>query len=142
VGGIAGMICAMAVGIKNKLGFDDSLDVVGVHLVGGLVGTLLIGFLATKATNGFVDGIFYGGDASQLGKQAVAAFAVMGYSFFGTLIIALLIKYTIGLRISEEAEITGIDQAEHAETAYEFTPVSAGAGHTTVASPAPQRVVT
>jgi Amt family ammonium transporter len=143
VGGIAGMICAMAVGIKNKLGFDDSLDVVGVHLVGGLVGTLLIGFFATKATNGFVDGIFYGGDASQLGKQAVAAFAVMGYSFVGTLIIALLIKYTIGLRISEEAEIIGIDQAEHAETAYEFTPVSTGSTHSSIATTAaPQRVVT
>jgi Amt family ammonium transporter len=143
VGGIAGMICAMAVGIKNKVGFDDSLDVVGVHLVGGLVGTLLIGFFATKATNGFVDGLFYGGDASQLGKQAVAAFSVMGYSFVGTLIIALLIKYTIGLRISEEAEIMGIDQAEHAETAYEFTPVSTGSTHSSMATTAaPQRVVT
>ncbi|MCU1601123.1 MAG: ammonia channel protein [Frankiales bacterium] len=143
VGAIAGAVCALAIGIKNVLGFDDALDVVGVHLVGGLAGTLLIGLFATKATNGFVDGLFYGGDASQLGKQAVAAFAVLGYSFFGTLIIALAIKYTIGLRVSEEAEITGIDQAEHAETAYEWGSVSTGATHgSSISSPAPQRVVT
>ena len=143
VGFLAGAICAVAIGIKNLLGFDDALDVVGVHLVGGLWGTLSIGFLATQTTNGIgVDGLFYGGDASQLGKQAVAAFAVMGYSFVATLIIALLIKYTIGLRVSEEAEVLGIDQAEHAETAYEFTPVSGGAGHAPVSSQAAQRVVT
>jgi Amt family ammonium transporter len=143
VGGLAGMVCAVAIGIKNIFGFDDSLDVVGVHMIGGLFGTLSIGFMATAASDGIgVNGLFYGGDASQLGKQAVAAFAVMGYSFLVTLIIALAIKYTIGIRVSEEDEITGIDQAEHAETAYEFTPVSAGAGHTSVASAAPQRVVT
>ena len=131
IGGLAGMVCAVAIGLKNKFGFDDALDVVGVHLVGGLFGTLSIGFMATKATNGFVDGLFYGGDASQLGKQAVAAFAVMGYSFVVTLLIALAIKYTMGIRVSEEAELTGIDQSEHAETAYEWggllTGSSAGA---------------
>ena len=143
VGAIAGATCAMAVGLKNKLGYDDSLDVVGVHLVGGLVGTLLIGFFATDATNGFVNGIFYGGSASQLGKQALAAVAVMAYSFVGTLVIALLIKVTIGLRISEEAEVIGIDQSEHAETAYEFTPVSSVGGHaSSLGASAPQRVVT
>ncbi|MCW2544454.1 MAG: ammonia channel protein [Frankiales bacterium] len=127
VGAITGAICAVAIGIKNKLGFDDALDVVGVHLVGGLSGTLLIGFFATATTDGIgVDGLFYGGDASQLGKQAVAAFAVMGYSFFVTLIIALLLKVTIGIRISPEDEIAGIDQAEHAETAYDFTTIGAG----------------
>ncbi|MGZ6791539.1 MAG: ammonium transporter [Mycobacteriales bacterium] len=127
LGGLAGMICAMAIGIKNKLGFDDALDVVGVHLVGGLFGTLAIGFLATKTTNGIgVDGLFYGGDASQLGKQAVAAFAVMGYSFVLTLVIALALKHTMGIRISEEAEVTGIDQSEHAETAYEWGGISTG----------------
>jgi Amt family ammonium transporter len=144
VGGLAGGICCLAISLKNKFGFDDALDVVGVHLVGGLAGTLLIGFFATKTTNGFVDGLFYGGDASQLGKQAIAAFAVMGYSFFATLIIALILKYTIGLRVSEEAEIVGIDQSEHAETAYEFTPVATGSNpgaHSYASSPA-QRVVT
>ncbi|HTL23905.1 MAG TPA: ammonia channel protein, partial [Mycobacteriales bacterium] len=124
VGLVAGGICAMAIGIKNKLGFDDALDVVGVHLVGGFVGTVSVGFLATKASTGFVDGLFYGGGASQLGKQVVAAFAVMGYSFVVTLIIALLLKYTIGLRVTEDAEDLGIDQSEHAETAYELTGMS------------------
>ncbi|MFN2539810.1 MAG: ammonium transporter, partial [Mycobacteriales bacterium] len=117
LGFLAGAICAVAIGIKNIFGFDDALDVVGVHLVGGLWGTLAIGLFATETSNGLgIDGLFYGGDASQLGKQAVAAFAVMGYSFVATLIIALLIKVTIGLRVSEEAEVMGIDQAEHAET--------------------------
>ncbi len=144
VGGLAGGICCLAISLKNKFGFDDALDVVGVHLVGGLAGTLLIGFFATKTTNGVANGLFYGGDASQLGKQAVAAFAVMGYSFVLTLIIALAIKYTMGLRITEEAEIVGIDQSEHAETAYELTPVPTGSSagaHMFAGSPA-QRVVT
>jgi Amt family ammonium transporter len=126
VGLLAGAVCAMAIGIKNKLGFDDALDVVGVHLVGGLFGTLSIGFMATKSSTGFVDGLFYGGNASQLGKQAIAAVAVMAYSFVLTLIIALAIKYTMGLRVSEEAELMGIDQAEHAETAYELTGMTTG----------------
>jgi Amt family ammonium transporter len=129
VGLLAGAVCAMAIGIKNKLGFDDALDVVGVHMIGGLFGTLSIGFMATKSSTGFVDGLFYGGDASQLGKQAIAAFAVMGYSFVVTLIIALAIKYTIGLRVSEDVEINGIDQAEHAETAYEWGGVQTGSTH-------------
>ena len=150
VGFLAGVICAFAIGIKNALGFDDALDVVGVHLVGGIWGTLSIGLLATKATTSYysddahaVKGLFYGGDASQLGKQALAAGAVLAYSFLGTLIIALILKYTIGLRVTEEAEITGIDQAEHAETAYEWGSVSTGATHGSSAfAPAPQRVVT
>ena len=145
LGGVAGMICAVAISIKNRFGFDDALDVVGVHLVGGFVGTILIGFLATRTTNGIgVDGLFYGGDASQLGKQAVAAFAVMGYSFFGTLIIALVLKATMGLRISEEAEIVGIDQSEHAETAYEWAGFSTGSTHgaPALAGTSAQRVVT
>ena len=143
LGFLAGVICAFAISLKNKFGFDDALDVVGVHLVGGLWGTLAIGFFATEASNGIgVDGLFYGGNADQLGKQAVAAFAVMGYSFVATLIIALLIKVTIGLRITEEAEVLGIDQAEHAETAYEWGSVSTGSSHSTISAPAPQRVVT
>ena len=144
VGGLAGMLCSVAIGLKNKLGFDDALDVVGVHLVVGLVGTLSIGFMATQTTNGIgVDGLFYGGDASQLGKQAVAAFAVMGYSFVMTLIIALAIKYTMGIRVSEEAELTGIDQSEHAETAYEWGGLLTGSSSGTPAySGAAQKVVT
>jgi Amt family ammonium transporter len=122
VGVIAGMLCALAVGLKYKVGYDDSLDVVGVHLVGGLVGTLLIGFFGTTAYNAAsADGLFYGGGAGQLGKQAIAAFAVMGYSFVITLILGLIIKATIGFRADAEAEVGGIDEAEHAESGYDFS---------------------
>jgi Amt family ammonium transporter len=122
LGLVAGAICAWAVGLKFRFGLDDSLDVVGIHLVGGLVGTLLIGFLATKTNAGgkASAGLFYGGDASQLGKQAVAAFAVLAYSFVLTYIIGKLIDVTIGFRVDEETEVSGIDQAEHLETAYDY----------------------
>jgi Amt family ammonium transporter len=116
----AGVLCALAVGLKFKFGFDDSLDVVGVHLVGGLFGTLMVGLVATKEAPAAVDGLFYGGGATQLIKQAEGAFAVLGYSAVGTAILALLVKYTIGLRLDREAEAIGIDEAEHAETAYDF----------------------
>jgi Amt family ammonium transporter len=116
--------------LKSRLGYDDALDVVGVHLVGGLTGTLLIGFLASDTSTGSADlrGIFYGGDASLLGKQAVAAVAVLGYSFVLTFAIGMLIKVTMGIRIDEEDEVNGIDQAEHAETAYEFGGLGGGSG--------------
>ncbi|MFZ0142026.1 MAG: ammonium transporter, partial [Aeromicrobium sp.] len=122
LGLVAGAICAWAVSLKFRLGFDDSLDVVGIHLVGGLVGTLLIGILATKTNAGGVDaaGLLYGGDASQLGKQAIAAGAVLAYSFVLTYIIGKLIDVTIGFRVDEETEVSGIDQTEHLETAYDY----------------------
>jgi Amt family ammonium transporter len=121
IGAVAGTLCALAVGLKFKLGFDDSLDVVGVHLVGGLVGTLMIGLVATAEAPAGVDGLFYGGGVDQLWRQAVGAFAVLGYSAIVTAILALLVKHTIGLRLDREAEAAGIDEAEHAETAYDFT---------------------
>ena len=127
IGFIAGIVCALAVALKFRFGFDDSLDVVGVHLVGGLVGTLLIGFFGTTSVNSLgADGLFYGGDATQLGKQAIAAFSVMLYSFILTSLLALLIKYTMGFRVSEEDEVTGIDETEHAETAYDFSTLRGG----------------
>jgi Amt family ammonium transporter len=116
----AGVICALAVGLKYKLGFDDSLDVVGVHLVGGLFGTLMVGLVATTTAPAAVAGLFYGGGFDQLIKQAIGAFAVLGYSAIGTAILALIVKYTIGLRLDKEQEANGIDEAEHAETAYEL----------------------
>ncbi len=128
VGASAGALCALAVSIKFRFGFDDSLDVVGVHLVGGLTGTLLVGFLATAAAPAGVDGLFYGGGADQLGRQAVAAFAVMIYSFVVALVIALVLKYTIGLRADREAEQTGIDEIEHAEAGYELGSIFTGSG--------------
>ncbi len=99
------MLCALAVGLKFKLGFDDSLDVVGVHLVGGLFGTLLIGLVAAPQAPAAVTGLFYGGGFDQLWRQAVGAFAVLAYSAIGTTILALIVKYTIGLRLDPEDEV-------------------------------------
>jgi ammonium transporter, Amt family len=130
IGLIAGAVCAMAVSLKYRFGFDDSLDVVGVHLVGGITGTLLIGIVGFDhgyaTPGGLQRGLLYGGGFSLLEKQAVAAFAVAGYSFVMTYIIGTAIKRLGGFRISEEAEITGIDEAEHAEVAYSFSSVLGG----------------
>ncbi len=121
IGVTSGILCALAVGLKFKFGFDDSLDVVGVHLVGGMVGTLLVGLVATQEAPTAIDGLFYGGGFDQLWRQAVGAFAVLGYSAVATAILALLVKSTIGLRLDREAEAAGIDEAEHAETAYDLS---------------------
>lgn len=126
IGVVAGALCALAVGLKYKLGYDDSLDVVGVHLVGGIVGTLLIGLVAAPETGAGVAGLFYGGGVDQLWRQAVGAGAVLLYSAIGTAILALIVKYTVGLRLNEEDESTGADESEHAETAYDFASVGAG----------------
>jgi len=122
----AGIFCALAVGLKFKFGFDDSLDVVGVHLVGGLFGTLMVGLVATSEAPAAVSGLFYGGGFDQLIKQAIGAFSVLAYSAIGTAVLALIVKYTIGLRLDREDEATGIDESEHAESAYDFA--SAGTG--------------
>ena len=123
VGLVAGMVCAWAIGVKYRLGYDDSLDVVGVHFVGGVVGMVMIGLLATQANVenlGFGSaGLFYGGGAAQLGRQVVAVIAVMIYAFGVTWLIARLIDKSIGFRVDEEIEVSGIDQAEHLETAYD-----------------------
>jgi Amt family ammonium transporter len=129
LGLIAGAVCAMAISLKYKFGFDDSLDVVGVHLVGGIVGTLLIGFFGTKSVNSAAlgeNGLFYGGGFTQLGRQALAAGSVLVYSFVMAFIIGTIIKKTIGFRVDTESEVTGIDEGEHAETAYEFSTVTGG----------------
>ena len=127
IGVIAGALCAMAVGLKYKLGFDDSLDVVGVHLVGGLWGCISIGFFGTHVVNSVgVDGLLYGGGAGLLGKQAFGAIFVLAYSFIATLIIGFIINKTIGFRITRDAELEGIDLNEHAESAYENAGSSRG----------------
>ena len=127
LGLLAGIFCALAVGLKYKFGFDDSLDVVGVHLVGGLWGCLSIGFFATKHVNSLGgEGLLYGGGTHLLGVQAFGAFFVMAYSFLVTLVLGYIINKTIGFRITQEAEITGIDFAEHRETAYELFNSSRG----------------
>jgi Amt family ammonium transporter len=128
IGLAAGGICAMAVSVKYRLGYDDSLDVLGVHGIGGIVGMLSIGFLATTAVNGAgADGLFAGGGWELLGKQALAASATMVYAFGVTWLIAKAIDRVIGFRIAPDAEVAGIDLAEHAESAYELTDSSGGA---------------
>jgi Amt family ammonium transporter len=120
VGAAAGVVCALAVGLKYRWGYDDSLDVVGVHLVGGLVGTLAIGLLATAAAPTGVDGLFYGGGAGQLGRQAVGAGVVLVYAFTVSLLIARAVDRLMAFRVDEEHEITGIDLVIHAEAAYDL----------------------
>ncbi len=127
IGVVAGVLCALAVGLKYRFGFDDSLDVVGVHLVGGIVGTLMIGFVATEEAPAAVSGLFYGGGFSQLGKQAVAGGAVLAYSLILTLIIGYALSKTIGFRVDQDAEAEGIDVTQHAESAYESSDGYGGA---------------
>ena len=127
IGLFAGIFCALAVGLKYLFNFDDSLDVVGVHLIGGLWGCLSIGFFGSSSINSLgLDGLFYGGGATLLGKQAFGAFFVLAYSFIATLIIGFIIDKTIGFRVKAEAEIAGIDYDQHAETGYELTSSSRG----------------
>jgi ammonium transporter, Amt family len=120
IGALAGALCALSVGLKFKLGIDDSLDVVAVHLVGGIVGTVMIGFVGVDV------GLFNGGGTEQLIKQIIGAGAVLGYSFIATLIIGYAIDKTIGLRVSKEVEVEGIDLKLHAESAYEMYSSSRG----------------
>jgi len=127
IGLFAGIFCALEVGLKYLFNFDDSLDVVGVHLIGGLWGCLSIGFFGSSSINSLgLDGLFYGGGATLLGKQAFGAFFVLTYSFIATLIIGFIIDKTIGFRVKAEAEIAGIDYDQHAETGYELTSSSRG----------------
>jgi ammonium transporter, Amt family len=120
IGLIAGAVCYLALGLKKAFGFDDSLDVVAVHLVGGLVGSLLLGFFADAAINPAVvdEGVFLGGGASLLWDQVVASVVTLAYSFVVSLVIAKAIDVTIGLRISDDAEDEGLDLSQHAEVAY------------------------
>ena len=115
IGAISGAFCALSVGLKFRFGFDDSLDVVAVHLVGGIVGTLLIGFVGSDV------GLFNGGGTDQLVKQAIGAGAVLAYSFVLSYVIAKLVDLTVGFRISVDQELAGIDLAIHAERGYEFS---------------------
>jgi Amt family ammonium transporter len=130
LGLIAGAVCALAIGLKYRFGYDDALDVVGVHLVGGATGALLIGLLAAPFISGTggVAGLLYGGGPAQLGKQAIAVAVVGVYSFVLAYVIGLVIQKTIGLRVTTEAELEGIDTAEHAESPYDFAPTTGSGG--------------
>jgi Amt family ammonium transporter len=127
IGLVAGALCALAVSIKYALGFDDSLDVVAVHLVGGIWGSLSIGLFGTSVVNSLgLDGVFYGGGTTLLLKQALGVGLVLAYSFVATLIIGFIIEKTIGFRVKKDAEVEGVDLSEHAETAYEMSSSSRG----------------
>lgn len=119
LGIVAGVASALAVGLKYKLGFDDSLDVVGVHLVSGIIGTLALGFIALPH-DGAAGGLFYGGGFGQLISQTVAVIIAVGYTAVATWIIGAALQKVVGLRVTRDEEIGGIDFHEHAETAYEF----------------------
>jgi Amt family ammonium transporter len=141
IGAVAGMACAAAVGLKFRFGLDDSLDVVGVHLVGGLVGTLLIGFVSTSTERGGMDGLFYGGGLMSLGHQSLAALFTIVWTGVLTTLIAFAIKYTIGWRVSDEAEVEGIDSDQHSESAYDLHS-GLGGGSTAAASVLAKSTVT
>ncbi len=119
IGLAGGVVCSWAVGLKFRLGYDDSLDVVGVHLVGGIVGSLLLGVFGTVAVNELgADGVLAGGGFAFMGKQVIAVLATLAFSFLVTMGIAKLVEATIGLRVSEEDEITGLDLSQHTEVGY------------------------
>ena len=120
MGLVAGVVCALAVGLKYRWRYDDSLDVVGVHLVGGLVGTVGIGLLGTAAAPTGVDGLLYGGGVDLLGRQLLGASVVLAYAFVASAVLAWVVDRVLGFRIDEEHEVNGIDLVVHAETAYDL----------------------
>jgi Amt family ammonium transporter len=129
IGAIAGALCFLAIGLKYRFGYDDSLDVVGVHLVGGLVGSILLGLFADLSATGVGnDGLFFGGGADLLGDQVLASGATLAYSFLASLIIAKAIDIVIGIRVTDDDEITGLDLTQHAETAYQTLDMAGSAG--------------
>jgi Amt family ammonium transporter len=122
LGLIAGVVSAWAVTRKYKFGYDDSLDVVGVHGVGGILGMIAIGLLATVTANeAGADGLFFSGGTTQLNRQLIAIVAVAAFSFIATWLIATVIQKTIGFRVYRDDELTGLDTTFHAESAYDIT---------------------
>ena len=119
IGLLAGVACFLAVRLKSRLKFDDSLDVVGIHGVGGVVGTLCLGiFASTSANPGAVDGLLASGNGAQFIKQAIGVVVVGGYTLVVSWILLKIIDATMGLRMTEEDEVVGLDSIEHSETAY------------------------
>ncbi|HEX7106639.1 MAG TPA: ammonium transporter [Acidothermaceae bacterium] len=128
IGLLAGVAAAYAVGLKFRLGYDDSLDVAGVHGVGGLVGTVLIGVLATAAVTGHARGLLYGGGFDQLGRQTLAAVVVGAYAFAMSWLIAKGVDRFLGFRVTRDDELAGLDLIVHGETAYDIAGHTAGVG--------------
>jgi len=134
IGLIAGVVCSSAVGLKFRFGYDDSLDVVGVHLVGGMIGALLTGVFADTAINSAgTDGLLFGGGFELLGTQAVAVTATIAFSLVASLGILKFVQATVGLRVTEEEELGGVDLALHAEVGYALAE-----GGTTISLAEPQ----
>ncbi|MCY4727671.1 ammonium transporter [Nocardioides sp. STR2] len=143
IGLIAGGVCAWAVGLKYRFGYDDSLDVVGVHLVGGIIGTVLIGVFSTAEGAGGVNGLLYGGGFGSLADQSLGVLVAVLFSGILTTVIAVAIKYTMGLRLDAEDEVNGIDLAAHGETAYDLhSGTSGGSSSVLAASTAPAATAT
>ena len=120
IGLVAGAVCYLALTLKTRFNFDDSLDVIAVHLVGGILGALLLGLFADTRVNslGF-DGVFFGGGSKLLVNQLIAIGATLVFSFVVTWVVAKVLDATIGLRVSQEDELVGLDQSQHAESAYQ-----------------------
>ncbi|MGN6780009.1 MAG: ammonium transporter [Marmoricola sp.] len=127
-GAVAGAVCALAVGVKYRFGFDDSLDVVGVHMVGGIVGTLAVGVLGTASAPSGVAGLIHGGGLLPLGRQALGVVVVLAYALVASGVLALVVHRFLGFRVHEDHEVSGIDLVLHAETAYDLH-AAAGARH-------------
>jgi Amt family ammonium transporter len=125
LGLVAGMCSAVAVALKYRMGMDDSLDVIGVHLVSGVVGTVALGFIAIPSGES-AGGLLYGGGLALLGTQVIATVVSVIYCSVVTLVIALVIRAFVGLRITAEAEIEGIDITEHAESGYNLAGDASG----------------
>ena len=122
VGAFAGIVCFLALSLKTRFKFDDALDVIAVHLVGGILGSLLVGLFADKGVNSLgADGLFFGGGMSLMGKQLLAVGATIAYSGVMSFAIAKVIDLAIGLRVPEEDEAVGLDLTQHSETAYSFS---------------------
>ena len=144
IGAIAGVVCSFAIALKFKFGYDDALDVIGVHLVGGLVGSILIGFFADPKALGYVtgtgvdpktallraeQGLFFGGDAKLLLEQLLANGTAMIYSFAVTFAIVKALDLVMKIRVDDETESQGLDVTEHAETAYNYSERAMGRAH-------------
>jgi Amt family ammonium transporter len=114
IGAIAGAVCYLAIQLKFRLGYDDALDVVGVHLVGGIIGSVLLGFFAEEQFGG----LFSTGSAELLGNQLIAVGATIIFSFVLSFAIAKVLDMTLGLRVDDEDEAIGLDTTQHAESAY------------------------
>jgi Amt family ammonium transporter len=132
IGFVAGVVCMLAISLKTRFGYDDSLDVVGVHLVGGLIGSVLLGLFADAGINELVshEGLFLGGGAELLKDQVIASAATFAFSFIASLVLAKVIDAVMGLRVSESDELVGLDLSQHAETAYALGQFTASGGLT------------